>query len=197
MRHERGNDFFFPEGARHAHDSWWDGPLHAVLLVLLLVLLVGGIVWLLRRLSPNVAQAASTCRRRSSGRRASRRSGGLDTADALCERRDLPRRLPGRVRRSDRSGDRDRSMARRGCSAGRGVSRHARSVYGRNSVNPAAAKSPSKASASLTRFFRMTAKLVASTNEYGRSSWTRSHAQASASSSESIGSTVKATPTEH
>jgi hypothetical protein len=59
MRHERGNDFFFPEGARHAHDSWWDGPLHAVLLVLLLVLLVGGIVWLLQRLSPDVAQAAA------------------------------------------------------------------------------------------------------------------------------------------
>ena len=59
MRHERGNEFFFPEGAHHAHDSWWDGPLHAVVLLLLLALLVGAIVWLVRRLSPAVAQAAS------------------------------------------------------------------------------------------------------------------------------------------
>ena len=59
MRHERGNEFFMQEGARHGHDSWWDGPLHAVVLVLLLVLLIGGIVWLLRRLSPAVAQAST------------------------------------------------------------------------------------------------------------------------------------------
>ncbi len=36
---------------------------------------------------------------------------------------------------------------------------------GRSSMNPAAAKSPSKASASRIRIERMTAKLVASTNE--------------------------------
>ncbi len=59
MRHERGNEFFMQEGARHAHDSWWDGPLHAIVLVLLLALLIGGVVWLLRRLSPSVAQAAT------------------------------------------------------------------------------------------------------------------------------------------
>ena len=59
MRHERGNEFFMQEGARHAHDHWWDGPLHAVLLVLLLGLLIAGVVWLLRRLSPGVAQAAA------------------------------------------------------------------------------------------------------------------------------------------
>ena len=59
MRHERGNEFFMQEGARHGHDSWWDGPLHAIVLVLLLVLLIGGIVWLLRHLSPAVAQAAT------------------------------------------------------------------------------------------------------------------------------------------
>ena len=59
MRHERGNEFFMQEGSRHAHDSWWHGPLHAVLLVLLLGLLIAGIVWLVRRLSPSVTQAAT------------------------------------------------------------------------------------------------------------------------------------------
>jgi len=56
---------------------------------------------------------------------------------------------------------------------------------GRSSLKPAAAKPPSKASASVIRFLRISAKLVASTNEYGRSSWTRSHAHASVSSSSS------------
>ncbi len=59
MRHERGNEFFMQEGAWHAHDSWWHGPIHAVVLVLLLALLIGGIVWLVRRLSPSLAQAAT------------------------------------------------------------------------------------------------------------------------------------------
>jgi uncharacterized membrane protein len=59
MQHERGNEFFMQEGARHAHDSWWHGPVHAVVLVLFLALLIGGVVWLVRRLTPAVAQAAT------------------------------------------------------------------------------------------------------------------------------------------
>ena len=52
---------------------------------------------------------------------------------------------------------------------------------GRTSTKPAALKSPSKASASRMRRRRMTAKLVASTKEYSRSSWRRSQRHASAS----------------
>jgi len=48
-------------------------------------------------------------------------------------------------------------------------------------MNPEAAKSPSKASASRIRSLRITAKLVASTKEYSRSSWRRSHRRASSS----------------
>jgi hypothetical protein len=52
------------------------------------------------------------------------------------------------------------------------------------------AKAPSKARASSIRSLRMSAKLVASTNEYGRSSWTRSQLQASISSASSMCSTL-------
>ena len=53
-----------------------------------------------------------------------------------------------------------------------------RSDQGRSSTKPAAAKSPSKANASRRRRRRITAKLVASTNEYSRSSCWRSQASA-------------------
>jgi uncharacterized membrane protein len=52
MEHGHGNDFYWQEGARHAHAGWWGGPLHFVALLLLLALLVAGVVWLVRRLAP-------------------------------------------------------------------------------------------------------------------------------------------------
>ena len=58
MDHGQGHDFYWQQGARHAHDDWWSGPLHLLVLVLLVALLVAGVVWLVRRLSPTVAQAA-------------------------------------------------------------------------------------------------------------------------------------------
>src|SRR6476620_6485521 len=51
-------DFYWQESARRAHDDWWHGPLHALFFLLFLALLVAGIVWLVRRLAPGVAQAA-------------------------------------------------------------------------------------------------------------------------------------------
>jgi len=46
-------------GAEHAHDQWWYGPLHFVLLAALVVLLVLAIVWLVRRLSPRALGAGT------------------------------------------------------------------------------------------------------------------------------------------
>jgi uncharacterized membrane protein len=57
--HRPGNGFYWQEGAHHAHDGWWDGPLHAIVFLLLLALLVVGVVWLVRRLSPAVATQAA------------------------------------------------------------------------------------------------------------------------------------------
>jgi uncharacterized membrane protein len=54
-----GNDFYWQQGAHHAHDGWWSGPLHAIIVLLLLALLVAGVVWLVRRLSPAVATQAA------------------------------------------------------------------------------------------------------------------------------------------
>ena len=54
-----GNDFYWHEGARHAHDGWWNGPLHAIAFLLLLALLVAGFVWLVRRLSVGAATQAA------------------------------------------------------------------------------------------------------------------------------------------
>ena len=45
MRHGDGNNYFWQEGARHSHDSWWGGPLHLVVFLLLIALLVLGVVW--------------------------------------------------------------------------------------------------------------------------------------------------------
>ena len=58
---ERGprGQFYWQEAPQHAHDDWWSGPLHAIVIVLLLILLIGSVVWLVRRLSPGVAQAAA------------------------------------------------------------------------------------------------------------------------------------------
>ena len=46
-----GNNGYWNEGMRHAHDGWWGGPFHAIVLLLLLGLLVAGAVWLVRRFS--------------------------------------------------------------------------------------------------------------------------------------------------
>ena len=56
----------------------------------------------------------------------------------------------------------------------------------RNSTKPAALKAPSNARASRILRARITAKLVASTKEYSRSSWRRSHRRASDSRSSPI-----------
>jgi uncharacterized membrane protein len=53
------NDFFWQDGPYHGRDEWWQAPLHAFFVLLLVALLVIGIVWLVRRLSPSVAQAAA------------------------------------------------------------------------------------------------------------------------------------------
>jgi len=58
-RRPRGQFFTWQDPPPQAHDDWWSGPLHAIAIVLLLILLVAGVVWLLRRLSPQVAQATS------------------------------------------------------------------------------------------------------------------------------------------
>jgi uncharacterized membrane protein len=50
MNHRQGGDFPWQDGPRYAHDAWWYGPLHVVLLLLLIALLVVGVVWLVRRL---------------------------------------------------------------------------------------------------------------------------------------------------
>ena len=59
MDHRQGHELYWQEGARHAHEDWWSGPLHLLVLVLFVALLVAGAVWLVRRLSPGVAQAAA------------------------------------------------------------------------------------------------------------------------------------------
>ena len=59
MDHGHGNEFMWQEGARHAHDGWWDGPLHAIVFLLLVALLVVGVVWLVRRLAPGAAAQAA------------------------------------------------------------------------------------------------------------------------------------------
>ena len=59
MDHGQGHGFDWQEGARHAHEDWWGGPLHMLFFLLFLALLVAGVVWLVRRLSPGVAQAAA------------------------------------------------------------------------------------------------------------------------------------------
>jgi uncharacterized membrane protein len=52
MDHERGNDFYWREGAYRAHDDWWGGPLHLLVFLLFLIALVAAVVWLVRRLFP-------------------------------------------------------------------------------------------------------------------------------------------------
>ncbi len=42
---------FWAEGARHAHEEWWSGPLHLLFLAAALALLVLGIIWLVRMLA--------------------------------------------------------------------------------------------------------------------------------------------------
>jgi uncharacterized membrane protein len=48
--HDRG--FYFQEGARHAHEGWWEGPLHVIIFLLLIALLAIGVVWFVRRFLP-------------------------------------------------------------------------------------------------------------------------------------------------
>ena len=52
MDHGRDRGFYFEEGARHAHEDWWGGPLHVILLLLFMALLVTGVVWFVRRFLP-------------------------------------------------------------------------------------------------------------------------------------------------
>ena len=59
MDHGQGRELYWQEGARHAHDGWWSGPLHAVVLLLLVALLVVGVVWIVRRLSTGTATATA------------------------------------------------------------------------------------------------------------------------------------------
>jgi len=54
-----GNDFFFQNGAHHGHDGWWYGPLHLLFLLLVIALIVAAAVWLVRRLSPGLAQTTA------------------------------------------------------------------------------------------------------------------------------------------
>jgi uncharacterized membrane protein len=50
MNDRRGGDVPWHDGMHYAHDSWWNGPLHLLLLLLLIALIVVGVVWLVRRL---------------------------------------------------------------------------------------------------------------------------------------------------
>jgi hypothetical protein len=45
------NNRYWNEGMHHAHDGWWGGPLHVIVLLLLLALVVAGAVWLVRHFS--------------------------------------------------------------------------------------------------------------------------------------------------
>ena len=54
-----GNEFFWQDGPHHDHDAWWIAPFHVLFVLLLVALLVVGVVWLVRRLSPEAAQAAT------------------------------------------------------------------------------------------------------------------------------------------
>jgi hypothetical protein len=54
---DRGPEFWM-EGARRAHDEWWNGPVHLLLFVAALTLLVLGIVWLVRTLSQSSRTAS-------------------------------------------------------------------------------------------------------------------------------------------
>jgi putative membrane protein len=59
VNHRRGpGNELWHEGARHADDTWWGGPLHFLVLLLLVGLLVVGVVWLVRRLAPAAAAPA-------------------------------------------------------------------------------------------------------------------------------------------
>ena len=57
MEHGPGHEFYWREGPHHAHEGWWGGPLHLIVLVLVVAVLVAGVMWLVRRLAPGVAQA--------------------------------------------------------------------------------------------------------------------------------------------
>lgn len=48
-----GGGFYWQEAPHHGHDGW-DGPLHAIVFLLLVALLIVGIAWLLRRFSPGL-----------------------------------------------------------------------------------------------------------------------------------------------
>ena len=72
-------------------------PLHVLFLLLFIALIVVAAVWLLRRLSPGVAQATAVAPARLDGR-SGRRSRRSHVPHALREGRGLPRGLPARVR---------------------------------------------------------------------------------------------------
>ena len=77
-----GNNEYWNEGMRHAHDGWWGGPLHVILFLLLLALLVAGGVWLFQRFARGgLAPAAAV------GSAAGARSGAPDPAVATLRMR--------------------------------------------------------------------------------------------------------------
>lgn len=56
----RGSDPYFYGGPHHAHDSWWAGPAHLLLFILLVALLIAGVVWLVHRLAPAAMTRTAT-----------------------------------------------------------------------------------------------------------------------------------------
>ena len=92
--HEPRNEFFWQDGPYHDHDAWWTAPLHALFVLLLVALLVVGVIWLVRRLSPGVSQAATPAVAPAgalavAGDSDRHRSGGGDAPHALREGRGL------------------------------------------------------------------------------------------------------------
>jgi uncharacterized membrane protein len=53
------NNGYFYQGMHHAHDGWWGGPLHVIVLLVLLGLLIAGAVWLVRHFSRGSLVAAT------------------------------------------------------------------------------------------------------------------------------------------
>ncbi|MFN8223582.1 MAG: SHOCT domain-containing protein [Gaiellales bacterium] len=48
---QHGGGMVWHDAARHGHDGWWGGPLHAVFFLLFLGLLIAAVLWFARRLT--------------------------------------------------------------------------------------------------------------------------------------------------
>ncbi len=59
MEHRHDQGFAWYDGARHAHDGWWSGPLHLIVMLLVVGLIVALVVWLVRRYGHLAAAAAA------------------------------------------------------------------------------------------------------------------------------------------